>query len=29
MWHGNRTRERWTFRRVLWPSMEEAEDFWQ
>ena len=29
MWHGNRTRERWTFRRVLWPSMEEADDFWQ
>lgn len=28
-WHGNRTGERWTFRRVRWPSMEEAEDYWQ
>lgn len=28
-WDGNRYRERWTFRRVKWPSMEEAEDYWQ
>lgn len=28
-WHGNRTAERWTFRRVTWPGMQEAEDFWQ
>lgn len=28
-WHGNRYRERWTFRRVKWPTMEEAEDYWQ
>ena len=28
-WDGNRYKERWTFRRVKWPSMEEAEDYWQ
>lgn len=28
-WHGNRYHERWTFRRVKWPGMEEAEDYGQ
>lgn len=28
-WHGNRFDERWTFRRVKWPVMDEAEDYWQ
>lgn len=28
-WDGSRYKERWTFRRVKWPSMEEAEDYWQ
>ena len=28
-WHGNRYHEHWTFRRVKWPGMEEAEDYGQ
>lgn len=28
-WDGNRYKERWTFRRVTWPGMQEAEDYWQ
>lgn len=28
-WEGDRLHERFTFRRVSWPSMAEGEDFWQ